>query len=81
MPSKKRKEILNAGHFKQGDSIEEILACGPNQKDEYRIYLEVRWKCRKDGFQPNNSVLSSEEISRYDPDAVLDYYEKLIKFT
>lgn len=80
MPGKKKKQLLDAGHFKQGDLIEEILACGPNQKDGCRIYMEVKWRCRKDGFRPSNSLLSSEEISRYDPDAVLDYYERLIKF-
>ncbi len=68
------------GHFKHGDVIERILACGPNPNAEMKIFMEILWKRRKDGSRPGNSILSSEEISRYDSNTVLDYYENLITF-
>lgn len=44
------------------------------------LLCAVEWHIRKDGFKPNPSFCSNEEIKSYDPKILIDYYEKKLRF-
>ena len=44
------------------------------------IEFIVEWNPRENGFKPKNSVLKSQELRKYFPIFLLDYYEERIIF-
>lgn len=65
----------------QDDKPKKILSCiNPSEKDFNKRLFKICWRRRKDGFSPQNSILSADEIKvRFGLQTLLEYYEENFK--
>ena len=74
------------GHFLYGDkvkAVKEVYRVSDSENKE-KIYLELEWERRKIGEQfqiLNNTIIDTDSIIEYDPDFLLNYYERSIQST
>ena len=74
------------GHFLYGDkvkAVKEVFRVHESENKE-KIYLELEWERRKIGEQfqiLNNTIIDTDSIIEYDPDFLLNYYERSIQMT
>lgn len=72
-------EFFIYGSFKEGDKAKRIIFAKKDEKNK-RLLCAVEWEKRDHGFQPKSTFYSNDEIKKYDPKILVDYYESKLQF-
>jgi hypothetical protein len=66
------------GRFEEGDEAKNIIFS--KRDSQKKLLCAIGWEKRKDGSNLNPTFYSNEEIKKYNPSLLIDFYESKLKF-